>query len=234
MKKQIIKIGDIYNSYTITGEPFLEDGNISKRKVEVTCSCGTKINAYCCNLKKLTKCKKCTGLSIRKFKPGQKVGNFLILEYYNNKLKIKCECGYEYLSTCHEIGRTKICKHCSQAKIGNKHGSYKGTENISKKAFSNIKLNALRRNVVFDLTIEYLDKLFVEQNKKCAYSNTILNIGNSKIEQTASLDRIDSSKGYIIGNVQWVHKDINRMKTDFSEEKFLHIIKNIYEYKFLT
>jgi len=38
---------------------------------------------------------------------------------------------------------------------------------------------------------------------------------------TASVDRIDSSIGYVMGNIQWVHKDINKMKSDFSQELFI-------------
>mgnify|MGYP007044016634 CR=1 FL=1 len=48
---------------------------------------------------------------------------------------------------------------------------------------------------------------------------------------TASLDRIDSSKGYIEGNVQWVHKDINWMKQDFNEEYFIFLCSEITKNK---
>jgi len=30
--------------------------------------------------------------------------------------------------------------------------------------------------------------------------------------KSVSIDRIDNKKGYIIGNVQWIHKKINIMK----------------------
>lgn len=40
---------------------------------------------------------------------------------------------------------------------------------------------------------------------------------------TASLDRIDSNKGYIKGNVQWVHKKINQMKWLFSKNEFIEL-----------
>ena len=47
---------------------------------------------------------------------------------------------------------------------------------------------------------------------------------------TASLDRIDSSKGYIEGNVQWVHKRVNLMKGNMSTENFIEwcnlVVKN--------
>lgn len=50
-------------------------------------------------------------------------------------------------------------------------------------------------------------------------------------ETTASLDRIQNDKGYIEGNVQWVHKDINRMKNIFEQNYFIDICKKIIETK---
>ena len=44
---------------------------------------------------------------------------------------------------------------------------------------------------------------------------------------TASLDRIDSSKGYILGNIQLVHRDVNRIKSDFEQDYFIKICKLI-------
>jgi hypothetical protein len=38
---------------------------------------------------------------------------------------------------------------------------------------------------------------------------------------TASLDRIDSSLGYVWGNVQWVHSVINDLKSNMAQEEFI-------------
>jgi hypothetical protein len=54
---------------------------------------------------------------------------------------------------------------------------------------------------------------------------------NVNKETTASLDRIDSSKGYIKTNVQWVHKKVNKMKQDTSVDEFKHYCKLICEYQ---
>jgi hypothetical protein len=43
------------------------------------------------------------------------------------------------------------------------------------------------------------------------------------------LDRIDSSKGYTIDNVQWVHKIVNIMKHDVEEKEFFNWCKLITE-----
>ena len=47
------------------------------------------------------------------------------------------------------------------------------------------------------------------------------------VDITASLDRIDSLKGYTEDNVQWVHKHINFMKGSLSENKFIEYCKLI-------
>ena len=46
-------------------------------------------------------------------------------------------------------------------------------------------------------------------------------------KNTASLDRIDSSKGYVEGNVQWVHKMINMSKQQYSQEEFIDMCKAV-------
>ena len=38
---------------------------------------------------------------------------------------------------------------------------------------------------------------------------------------------IDSSKGYIKDNVQWVHKDVNFMKQSLPQEKFIDYCRKI-------
>jgi len=67
--------------------------------------------------------------------------------------------------------------------------------------------------------MQYLDSI---AGDKCALSNIPIQyaIKARDTKATASLDRIDSAKGYERGNVQWVHKIINGMKWDMIEEDF--------------
>lgn len=74
--------------------------------------------------------------------------------------------------------------------------------------------------------------MFINQNKKCNLTGLPIDFTeirkNSNIDfelMTASLDRIDSNKSYEIGNIQWVHKDINRMKWAFPQDKFINLCK---------
>jgi len=78
--------------------------------------------------------------------------------------------------------------------------------------------------------------LFKKQNEKCALTGKEIRLErfhNDKMNQNASLDRIDSTKGYTVDNIQWVDKDMNRLKNSYSQEKFLQMVKEIYEFKIL-
>lgn len=94
--------------------------------------------------------------------------------------------------------------------------------------FKKYQNNALKRNLDFTLTIDDLWNLYLFQNKKCAITGVDINIVNATINgnyhlQTASLDRINSSEGYVKGNIQWVHKIINSLKSDFKNDEFISL-----------
>lgn len=111
--------------------------------------------------------------------------------------------------------------------------SYKGYEDLSGKIWSGIKYSAKRRGISFskDLTIQYAWELFIKQNKKCALSGLDISLNKCyKEKNTASLDRINSSKGYSKSNIQWVHKDVNFIKGSLNERDFVSFAKNIYLY----
>ena len=72
--------------------------------------------------------------------------------------------------------------------------------------------------------MEDLWDLFVKQNGRCALSGIDIRfnkIGEKHTTQTASVDRINSEYGYIINNVRWVHKTVNNMKWELSDDEFL-------------
>lgn len=48
---------------------------------------------------------------------------------------------------------------------------------------------------------------------------------------SASIDRIDSSIGYIRGNVVFVISAVNTMKSNLSEKEFFNIIESVYKKK---
>jgi len=89
--------------------------------------------------------------------------------------------------------------------------------------------NKTRKPKELNITIEYAWDIFISQERRCALSG--LELAFPKVSKdknwTASLDRIDSSKGYVEGNVQWVHKDVNIMKNKFDNQYFINMCKKI-------
>ena len=54
--------------------------------------------------------------------------------------------------------------------------------------------------------------------------------GEKCTAQTASVDRINSDLGYTLDNIRWVHKQINWMKIDLSDEDFIYFCKKVAKY----
>lgn len=144
----------------------------------------------------------------------------------------RCDCGNTCYVLAYELnkGHRKSCG-CLHKLCGSNSPLWRGYGELSQKHFNGIKLSAKFRKLDFSITIEYLWNLFLKQNKKCALSGIELQFKkNHKNMTTASLDRIDSSKGYIEGNVQWVHKDVNLMKQKFGQQLFLFYCETIAKY----
>ena len=125
------------------------------------------------------------------------------------------------------------CRRDQYGKItGGNNVNFTGYEGINGKYWGTIKRRAEKRGYSLDVEIESMWDLYVQQERKCKLSGLPIGfaISNRKSsETTASLDRIDSMKGYVEGNVQWVHKNINIMKNVYSQEYFISLCKLITE-----
>lgn len=84
-------------------------------------------------------------------------------------------------------------------------------------------LNSLRTklNQRRDIDIQYLCKLYEDQCGKCALSGRQLTFitGKGIVDTNISIDRIDSSLGYVEGNLQLVCRQANIMKQRLSEQE---------------
>jgi len=110
---------------------------------------------------------------------------------------------------------------------------YSGYKDLSGVFWRTIVKRAGERGIEFDTTLtkEILYNILDKQNFKCALSGLPItlhrNYKEQRISQTASLDRIDSNKGYTKDNIQWVHKSVNYMKHTLGEAEFINICKLI-------
>ena len=87
-----------------------------------------------------------------------------------------------------------------------------------------------RKQHEFDLSREYLNQLWTDQKGLCALSNIPLVHGGTDLNTMASLDRIDSIKGYIKGNVQFVSCALNYAKSTRSDESIRALIALIKQH----
>lgn len=134
------------------------------------------------------------------------------------------------LKQTRKIKAIKQFEDLAQKEIRKKH-NWKGYKEIAGTNWTYYKKGALRRGFKFDITIEYAWDLFLEQDRKCALSGQDIgfNIKTGSLSKygyqknTASLDRIDSKKGYVRGNVQWLHKDLNKLKSNLDEKEFIKL-----------
>lgn len=157
-----------------------------------------------------------------------------------NSWKCKCVCGKEitrredFFVEGKELSRG--CQNQTRHRRGTKSPHWKGCGDLNGQYLSVVRAGSRRREIPFEITAEYAWKVFQEQEGKCKLTGAPLKFYGYRerkrgFVQTASLDRIDSTKGYVEGNVQWVHKDVNLMKNHFTEERFREVCRQVVEYE---
>lgn len=140
----------------------------------------------------------------------------------------QCDCGShpkEISTAALRSKRTGSCG-CDKSRYvkttGSRHVQFKGFGEIRAHFWGGYQRGAHDRKIPFDLTMEYAWGLFEKQECRCALSGVPLVFGAGKNSRTtASLDRIDNTKGYVEGNVQWVHKRINLMRNNLGVAQFV-------------
>lgn len=108
-----------------------------------------------------------------------------------------------------------ICKDCSDTRLTNSSYCYKHW-------FTSIAYKYFKRSE--DI---YLINLYEKQNRRCVYTGVLL-IPSENMSLDHIVSRNDNPElTNDINNVQWVHKDINMMKTRFSHDVFIKLCKHI-------
>lgn len=207
MKKLTCKIGDKFGEWEVVDSPFSKNGHTY---VKVQCSCGRMSELCLSDLihNRAHSCKHCSAQRrghIKELHLGDKIKSWTIIagpRVYNNtvQFKVKCSCGSERWIQPNELLNPNKCFSCQKC-------AHKFPNKLFPTQFNRLKKSAKIRNIEFSVTISYLAALWESQCHKCAITGDTI----SSIKR-ASLDRIDSSIGYIEGNVQWTTSRANISK----------------------
>jgi hypothetical protein len=164
---------------------------------------------------------------------GKVIGQWTVLRYEgiikgNAHWYCRCSCGFEKAVKAQYLigGKSSKCQTCAIPKRKNIVGT------IPNHYWRYIISNANKRDIQILITAEECYNLLQDQEFKCTLSGLELYMSKNASEHlegktTASLDRIDSSKPYEKGNVQWLHKDVNMMKHIFTQEHFIELCKKV-------
>ncbi len=187
-------------------------------------------------------CPTSCGCAAIKIRTGDQFGHLTVLKNINapssrsKQWMCRCDCGKDTVRTSNYL---KIYPNGSCGCFWNPSGmespAYKGCGELYASIFNRIKRGAVKRKLKFDVTIEELWKLYLDQNRYCSLSGLPISFGvycrsDKGKPCTASLDRISSEIGYTLDNIQWVHKDINIMKNKSSQDEFIKMCGTIAKY----
>jgi len=172
---------------------------------------------------------------------GKKFGDLFVEGVIKDNGRIKCKCictacgTIKLLRVGHLNAGQKTCG-CGRGKKKQTNSNWKGCGRISGYMWGLIKetYKKSKKAKSFNITLDYIWKLYEEQGGRCAISGlpidfAVTNEKHKAGESSASLDRIDSNGGYVVGNVQWLHKEINRMKLDFPQSRFIDLCRIVTE-----
>ena len=121
----------------------------------------------------------------------------------------------------------KLCKACSNQMTENSHRGWHRGVRVS--WYNKFKTGAMVRGIDWALTIDDVADLMLAQDSKCALTGWSIEFPESGHPQAApaSIDRIDSSLGYVPGNVQLLTRHVNMMKQTYDNDYFIEVCRAV-------
>ncbi len=223
--KVVIQIGQVFGHLVVQELTRLQKGSQKHLYALCLCGCGGTILARPCNLD-AGRVRSC-GCKIGKSLIGAKFAKFTVTgqvathKTSGRMWECLCECGSVRFYSSAQVRSKKIseCLDCYNKRIS----KYEPVGEITRGHWAQIVKNAVIRNLPFEVSCEFVWSLFLKQDRKCVLSGESLVFATSvkSTGNSASLDRIDSDLGYTENNVQWVHKDINSIKSKIPDPDFI-------------
>lgn len=157
-----------------------------------------------------------------------------------------CECGQSSWIRSYNLrsGNSTQCFECQSRALSKKYEGVDILRKLGKRLpratntyisgdlWSRIQTSARLRDIEINISKSFIMDLFNKQGGRCALCGIDLIVSGKELTDiTASLDRIDSSRGYLEDNVQWVHKRINIMKGVLLDEEFIKFCHLVSEHQ---
>jgi hypothetical protein len=166
----------------------------------------------------------------------------------DTKLCTKCKAdlpvGSFYTTGKKVSGEPKLnswCKACISQKQATYHKRTWGPARLQHSAFKRTKslrsfliylrAKAVQRRGGDVISVDALELLWHTQQGKCALTgwDMTMELGRGVVPTNCSLDRVDSSGGYEVGNVQLVCRAANVAKSDLSLNDFVLLCRSVME-----
>lgn len=116
--------------------------------------------------------------------------------------------------------KNTLCRSCRNKTALGFKGKYR---EIPISWFEEKRRRSIQRDKEWDITIEYIWKIYLKQGKVCALSGLPLDFDKESENGMVSIDRINNDKGYVKRNVQLLHKKVNFMKYVYTQKEFIEI-----------
>ena len=135
----------------------------------------------------------------------------------------------------HRQNKDRNCKDCRKSVEDNRKRNSRGKEDIDSiinDRYWGMIDRAKRKGWSIDFDKQYLKELWIQQQGLCAITKIqmTLKLFNGRVPTNMSVDRIDSSKGYIKGNIQLICMAVNQMKSDLDMDTLLYFCREILDH----
>lgn len=210
-----IRVGDKSHLLTVVEVP-----TFKKDRITVRCDCGNQFritqNLF---VRRIRKSCGCAGSRWRKV---DALCDYCLRGYLrqsNHTRSTFCsETCRNRMSQIRTIGRRQNSIHCTLKSI-----------------VTCSKARCKRKGREHDITVEYLERLYEEQDGRCALSGTemIPSCATSRRKShpnTVSVDRIDCNRGYVEGNVRLVTIQCNTARSNFDDATFVEMCKRVVQH----
>lgn len=169
---------------------------------------------------------------------GKQFGDLTVISFHSRDEKnrmifeCKCICGNTKLVKVRNLQR-KVSTHCGCKTTQKSYKRKAYGESSKNRLIASYRSNAKHKKLDFELSNQDLEQLF---QGDCYYCGTkpsqIIKNANLYGEYVYNgIDRLDSSKGYVKGNVVSCCSTCNYLKSNRTEEEFLDIIKKIASHR---